>query len=63
MHYKTASTSAHTLMKTALDHVEKLLQNSSLEIKQPEILIAAFLESATQLYLHEQMQKADNHRL
>jgi len=54
MHYKAATTSTHTLMKTAFDDVEKLIENHpNLDIQNPEALIAAFVESATKLYIRE----------
>lgn len=58
MHYKTATSSTHTLMKAAFDDVEKLMQSSpNLKIQNPETLIAAFVESATKLYIHELLEK------
>ena len=58
MHYKAAATSTHTLMKNAFEDVEKLLaSHPNLTIKNPETLIAAFVESATKLYIHEQAER------
>ena len=58
MHYKMATAAAHTLLKAAMDDVEKMIEKSpQLNIQHPETLIAAYLKSATQIYLHEQLQK------
>ena len=58
MHYKTATTGAHTFMKKAFEDVENLMASSTkIKIENPETLIAAFVQSATQLYIQEMQQK------
>jgi len=54
MQRRSAAHSTHILMKMALEEVERLIINHpELEIKNPEILVSAFLESATKIYIHE----------
>ena len=56
MYYHKATTSAQVLLKAAINDVEKILQkNQHLNITNPELLIAAHMESATQIYIHEQL--------
>lgn len=58
MHYKDATMSTHTLMKKAFEDIESLIQGApTLKIEHPETLIAAYVQSATQIYLHERIQK------
>jgi len=41
-------------MKMAIEEVERLIvSHPELPIKNPEVLIASFLQSATSIYIHE----------
>lgn len=54
MHRRSAAKSTHILMKIALEEVERLVINHpELKIENPELLVSAFLQSATQIYIHE----------
>ena len=60
MHRRSAAHSTHILMKMALEEVERLMINHpELKIESPEILVSAFLQSATQIYIHETPQNED----
>jgi len=57
MQYRQAASSAHILLKAALTDVEKTLESMpGLKIDNPEVIVAAFMNSATQIYIHERLQ-------
>jgi len=54
MHRRSAAQSTHILLKIALEEVAQLVKHHpELEIENPELLVSAFLQSATQIYIHE----------
>jgi len=60
MQRRVAAQSTHILMKIALEEVEHLVKNHpELGIESPELLVSAFLQSATQIYIHETSGKED----
>jgi len=57
MYYKLASDTAKTLLTAALKDVDHCIKRApDLNIDNVEIIIAAYMKSATDIYIHEQQQ-------